>query len=112
MIEAWSIYRTLQAFYYTHYDLITNYQLTIDPLVLTHPVVLHQPTLISTWLKVLPLWIPTTLPIISGTTIMFRRCVFTTAGFSMAGASFLALRSRLIRASGLRFRPAVQQYRR
>ena len=36
---------------------------------------------------------------------MFLRCVFTTAGFSMAGASFLALRRRLIRARGLRLRP-------
>jgi hypothetical protein len=44
-------------------------------------------TLISTWLKVLPLYTPITLPIISGTMIMLRRCVLTGSGFSPEGAS-------------------------
>lgn len=42
---------------------------------------------------------------------MFRRCVLTTAGFSMGGASFLALRRRLIRARGFLFRPSEMQVR-
>lgn len=42
---------------------------------------------------------------------MFRKCVFTTAGFSMGGASFLALRRRLIRARGFLFRPSEMQVR-
>ena len=33
---------------------------------------------------------PTTEPIISGTMIMSRKCVLTTAGFSFGGASFFA----------------------
>lgn len=52
-----------------------------------------------------PLYIPITLPIISGTTIMSRKCVFTTAGFSLGGASIFAFRSFLISASGRRLRP-------
>lgn len=64
-----------------------------------------EPTLISTWLKTFPLWMPTTLPIISGTTIMFLKWVLTTAGFSIGGASFLAFLRRLMSASGFRFRP-------
>ena len=44
-------------------------------------------TLISTWLKVLPLYTPTTEPTISGTMIMLRRCVLTTAGFSCIWAN-------------------------
>lgn len=39
-------------------------------------------TLISTWLKVLPLYTPTTEPIISGRMIMLRRCVLMHTGFS------------------------------
>lgn len=62
-------------------------------------------TLISTWLNTLPLYTPTTDPIISGTTIMLRKCVLTTAGFSIGGASFFAFLNRLIKASGLRFKP-------
>ena len=46
-----------------------------------------------------------TEPIISGTMIMLRRCVRTGSGFSPLAASRLALRSFLINASGLRFRP-------
>ena len=48
---------------------------------------------------------PTTEPIISGTMIMSRRCVLTTAGFSFGAASFFALRSFLMSPSGLRFIP-------
>lgn len=51
-------------------------------------------TLISTWLKVLPLYTPTIEPTISGRMTMSLRWVFTTSGFSMGGASFLALRRR------------------
>ena len=68
------------------------------------------PTLISTWLKVLPLCMPTTLPIISGTTIMFRRCVLMQAGFSSSGHSFLALRNLLIKARGFLFNPRENLY--
>ena len=39
-------------------------------------------TLISTRLKVLPLYTPMLEPIISGTMIMLRRCVLTASGFS------------------------------
>ncbi len=58
-----------------------------------------------TWLKVLPLYTPMTEPIISGTMIILRRCVRTGSGFSPPAASRLALRSFLIKASGLRLRP-------
>jgi hypothetical protein len=58
-----------------------------------------------TWLKVLPLYTPMIEPIISGTMIIFRKCVLTGSGFSPEGASLLALRSFLIRAKGLRFSP-------
>lgn len=61
----------------------------------------HTPT----WLNVLPLYTPTTEPIISGTMIMLRRWVRTASGFSPAAASILALRSFLTRARGLRLRP-------
>ena len=50
-------------------------------------------------------------PIISGTTIMSRRCVRTTGGFSFGCAAFLALRSFLMRAIGLRFRPREKRLR-
>ena len=62
-------------------------------------------TLISTWLKVFPLWTPTMLPIMSGRMIMFRKCVFTTAGFSNGAASFLAFLNFVIKAKGLCFNP-------
>lgn len=62
-------------------------------------------TLISTWLKVLPLYTPTIDPTISGRMIMSLRWVFTTSGFSMGGASFFALRRRLRRVCCLRRRP-------
>lgn len=62
-------------------------------------------TLISTWLKVLPLYTPTMDPTISGRMTMSLRWVFTTSGFSMGGASFLALRRRLRRDCCLRRRP-------
>ena len=68
-------------------------------------------TLISTWLKTLPLWIPTTPPIISGTTIMLRRWVLMTAGLSSPVASALDLRIRLIKAIGLRLRPRIMRRR-
>ena len=75
-----------------------------------HPPFTTLPTLISTWLKVLPLCMPTTLPIISGTTIMFRRCVLMQAGFSSSGHSFLALRNLLIKARGFLFNPRENLY--
>lgn len=62
-------------------------------------------TLISTWLKVLPLYTPTMDPTISGRMTMSLRWVFTTSGFSIGGASFLALRRRLRRDCCLRRRP-------
>lgn len=52
-----------------------------------------------------------TEPIISGTMIMSRRCVLTSAGFSLGLASCLALRSFLIRPIGLRFRPRLKRRR-
>ena len=48
---------------------------------------------------------PMTLPIISGTTIISRKCVFTVAGFSLGGASVLALRSLVINVAARRLRP-------
>ena len=54
---------------------------------------------------------PTTEPIISGTMIMLRRWVFTTAGFSLGGASFFALRSFLIKPMGLRLSPRWNRLR-
>merc|ERR1719464_2570623 len=68
-------------------------------------VVTNHLRLISTWLKVLPLYTPTIDPVISGTIIMFLRRVLTTSGFSLGGASFFFLRSFLIKAMGLRLRP-------
>lgn len=62
-------------------------------------------TLISTWLKVLPLYTPTMDPTISGRMTMSLRWVFTTSGFSMGGASFFALRRRFRRDCCLRRRP-------
>lgn len=62
-------------------------------------------TLISTWLKVFPLYTPTMDPTISGRMTMSLRWVLTTSGFSMGGASFLALRRRLRRDCCLRRRP-------
>lgn len=59
----------------------------------------------STWLKVFPLYTPMTDPIISGTMIMFRRCVLTGSGFSPETASLLAFLSFLMSARGLRFSP-------
>ncbi|KAI8038737.1 hypothetical protein M5D96_008645 [Drosophila gunungcola] len=50
-------------------------------------------------------------PVISGTMIMFLRWVLTISGFSFGGASFLALRSFLIRAIGLRFSPREKRLR-
>ena len=44
-------------------------------------------------------------PVISGTTIMLLRWVFTTSGFSLMAASFFFLRSFLIRAMGFLFIP-------
>ena len=61
--------------------------------------------LTSTWLKDLPLYTPIMEPIISGTTIMLRRCVRTASGRSPSGVSLRAFRSFLMSASGLRFRP-------
>ena len=58
-----------------------------------------------TWLKVFPLYTPMTDPIISGTMIMFRRCVLTGSGFSPEAASLLAFRNFLISARGLRLSP-------
>eukprot|EP00275_Glaucocystis_incrassata_P000658 EC120159.1.p1 GENE.EC120159.1~~EC120159.1.p1 ORF type:complete len:124 (-),score=15.19 EC120159.1:38-409(-) len=57
--------------------------------------------LISTELKVLPLYTPTTLPIISGTMIMFRRCVLITSGLSPKAASRFAFRRRSDEGHGL-----------
>ena len=85
--------------------------LTHHPPFDPHPTFTTLPTLISTWLKVLPLCMPTTLPIISGTTIMFRRCVLMQAGFSSSGHSFLALRNLLIKARGFLFNPRENLYR-
>lgn len=65
----------------------------------------HRLTLISTWLNVLPLYTPTMDPTISGRMTMSLRWVFTTSGFSMGGASFLALRRRFRRDCCLRRRP-------
>ena len=45
------------------------------------------------------------LPIISGTIIMFRKCVRTGSGLSPASADFFAARSFLIRARGFLFKP-------
>jgi hypothetical protein len=45
-------------------------------------------TLISTWLNVLPLYTPTSEPIISGRITASRKCVRTGSGFSPAGAFF------------------------
>lgn len=42
---------------------------------------------------------------------MLRRWVLTTAGFSFGGASFLAVRSFLMRPIGLRFRPRPNRRR-
>lgn len=67
--------------------------------------VLTHLTLISTWLKVLPLYTPTMDPTISGRMTMSLRWVFTTSGFSMGGASFFALRRRFRRDCCLRRRP-------
>lgn len=71
----------------------------------TFPLVQHCLTLISTWLNVLPLYTPTMDPTISGRMTMSLRWVFTTSGFSMGGASFLALRRRFRRDCCLRRRP-------
>ena len=56
-------------------------------------------------MKVFPLYTPMTDPIISGTMIMFRRCVLTGSGFSPEAASLLAFRNFLISARGLRLSP-------
>lgn len=71
----------------------------------TLPLDQHRLTLISTWLNVLPLYTPTMDPTISGRMTMSLRWVFTTSGFSMGGASFLALRRRFRRDCCLRRRP-------
>src|SRR4051794_32755262 len=47
-----------------------------------------QRTLTSTALNCFPLYTPTTLPIISGTMIILRKCVFTVEGFSLGAAAF------------------------
>lgn len=71
----------------------------------TLPFDQHHLTLISTWLKVLPLYTPTMDPTISGRMTMSLRWVLTTSGFSMGGASFLALRRRLRSDCCLRRKP-------
>lgn len=68
-------------------------------------------TLISTWLNVFPLYTPTILPTISGTMIMFRKCVFTTSGFSPGTVSFFAFLNFFTKAIGLRFRPRLNRLR-
>lgn len=50
-------------------------------------------------------------PIISGTMIMFLKWVFTTSGFSLGGASFLASLSFLTRAIGFLFNPLEKRLR-
>ena len=59
-------------------------------------------------IETLTRYTPITLPIISGTIIISRRCVLTVSGFSLGLASCLALRSFLIRPMGLRFEAAVE----
>lgn len=71
----------------------------------TLPFEQHHLTLISTWLKVFPLYTPTMDPTISGRMTMSLKWVLTTSGFSMGGASFLALRRRLRRDCCLRRKP-------
>ena len=89
-------------------------ELTVDKTCQTPPkylFILKQLDKLTsqTWLKVFPLWIPMILPIMSGSTIMFRRWVFTTAGFSLGRASFFALRNFFIKAIGFIFKPRVNR---
>lgn len=58
-----------------------------------------------------PEYTATTLPIISGTTIISRKCVRTASGFSFGLASCLAFRSFLIKPMGLRLRPRLNRRR-